>query len=223
MMERKNIFPKITDLSSAQEFVDRRLQYLKNTREEAGQVVLHFIPLEQKDEIPLINLVEDIRRKPVIHGRSRWIEHGLKIFEMESNKETAYAIYYFDGPVEIWNTTLLVDRHADRPPCIPSTAFEKDLIYSIDCILDLVRKDVIVIPALLVLSLLNVKGFDMATKDRWFRDRLAIENDDVIIANVIKNANEPPHAVLQYFFNRVWNACGYDSSKNYDAEGNWKP
>ena len=38
---------------------------------------------------------------------------------------------------------------------------------------------------------------------------------------VVEDLSTPVGKILKPLFDLVWNACGYPSSENFDAEGNW--
>ena len=50
----------------------------------------------------------------------------------------------------------------------------------------------------------------------------SIDLDTVILPEiVVEDTALPADNILKAIFDLVWNACGYPSSKDFDANGNW--
>ena len=77
-------------------------------------------------------------------------------------------------------------------------------------------------PLIVALTLVKVRGLIMGADGFGFDTGYPLTSDTVIIPEtVVEDLATPVGKVLKPLFDLVWNACGYPSSRNFDAEGNW--
>ena len=50
-----------------------------------------------------------------------------------------------------------------------------------------------------------------------------IDRENIILPEVIiEDIKGEPSRILKPIFDQIWNAAGFEKSRNYDDEGNWK-
>ena len=115
----------------------------------------------------------------------------------------------------------------DTENIIPSCAYEDWLLKTIKNYLDILNGLNIDFPIIIMVSLLDVKGFKMnISKDLEWRliipNENKIDRDNLIINEVImNNKNEDISKLVKPIFDAVWNSCGFANSLNYNGEGVW--
>lgn len=138
----------------------------------------------------------------------------------------AYVQLFRNGVVEAVDSGRLapLEPHGQRPDkYIPSVAYEGDIIRAVDDYTRLYRKYETPTPVLMGLSVLNVKGFRLAA-DYVYDFSSPIDRDHLILPDRLAESLDFDAACfLRPCFDQIWNACGYDRSRNYDEKGNWNP
>ena len=138
----------------------------------------------------------------------------------------AYVQLFRNGVVEAVDSGRLapLEPHGQRPDkYIPSVAYEGDIIRAVDDYTGLYRKYEVPTPILMGLSVLNVKGFRMTAEDVYDLGS-PIDRDHLILPDrLAESLDFDAASFLRPCFDQVWNACGYDRSRNYDEKGNWNP
>ena len=108
---------------------------------------------------------------------------------------------------------------------IPSIYYEDKLIKCLQKYLQLQQQLELNPPVLIMLSLIGVKDYIMSTGNSWsshFYDTNPIDRDNLIIPEVLlDDFSTEASDILCPAFDAIWQACGWDCCKNYDASGNW--
>lgn len=192
--------------------------------EDVPKIVLHLIPLNVFSITSSydLSIITDTYPKPMY--TSAWSgRHNFDGFltytqARDSNTARTCLQIFRNGIFEAIETLLLSDR------CIPSVAYERELLESVPYFLSLQEKLGIEPPILIMLSLLGVYGFEMAV-DRhrfWLLEVNPIDRENLIIPEVvIENYDIDIANVMRPIFDSVWNAAGWSKCMNYDEDGNW--
>ncbi|MEO1377679.1 MAG: hypothetical protein AAFW70_26050 [Cyanobacteria bacterium J06635_10] len=111
-----------------------------------------------------------------------------------------------------------------RGKIIPSTYYEEELINSLQNYLQLQQQLELNAPVLIMLSLLGVRDYVMGVGDGWDHTRqiYPVDRDNLIVPEiVVEDYGTKASDILHPAFDAIWQACGWDCCKNYDANGNW--
>ena len=196
-------------------------------------VCIHMIPVLAYDlsySFDIARVQENQETLPPI-GRRGWnpsVNFDGLLFSTPARVggAIAYVQLFRNGVVEAVDCELLapLEPHRQRPDkYIPSIAYEKDIIHAVDDYTKLYRKYEMPTPVLVGLSILKVKGFRMGADDIYDLGS-PIDRDHLILPDrLAESLDFDAASFLRPCFDQIWNACGYDRSRNYDEKGNWNP
>ena len=194
---------------------------------------IHMIPISAFDpsfSFDIARVQEDRETLPPI-GRRGWnssVNFDGLVFSTPTRvgRAIAYVQLFRNGVVEAVDSGRLapLEPHGQRPDkYIPSVAYERDIVRAVDDYTRLYKKYETPTPVLMELSVLNVKGFRMAA-DYVYDVGSPIDRDHLILPDrLAESLNFDAASFLRPCFDQIWNACGYDRSRNYDEKGNWNP
>ncbi len=199
---------------------------------EGGKLVLHLIPFSAfraTSACDISQIEGQLRSKlALINGYAdtwRYNVDGLVTIGLSSDSRnaTAYTQVFRNGNIEAVDSTLLQqegDRHI-----IPSVAYEYQLLDRIEKYVSVLDELGVESPILIMLTLLRVLGYELATAPRFQVGRpTLIDRDTIVVPEVmLENLRPDIRRAMKPAFDVVWNACGYANSMNYDDDGNWKP
>jgi len=200
-------------------------------------LVFHIVPLRAFDPSFRPNLsVSDTlytRLKPISGGGSLRQEFdGVYAADGTStNEPEGYVFLFRNGALEVVDTGCL-DAHGERR-LIPGQSFEEHLLRGLPNWLAALDSTGVEPPVVLMLSLLNAKGFAMGvgTGGRGHathpisRDHLHVPGTILETLSIESTNQDAPinvFNVMRPHFDAVWNACGYWQSLNYTADGKWR-
>jgi hypothetical protein len=195
------------------------------------QLVLHIFSLssfsKDKTVIDVTNLKNsNISLQPM--GASGW-NHRINYdgfctytkysYDNEHEPANTYTQLYRNGRIEAVDSYMFSDDNK----MIPSVSYEQDLLTFSEKYIDVLESLGVPGPFYVSISLLGVKGFDMAVRRGSYRmEKHLIDKEDLILPSImIENSDENFFEKLQPAFDLVWNACGYKRSFNYDDNGKW--
>jgi schlafen family protein len=194
------------------------------------KTVLHIIPLSASD--PAITF--DVMRlgggahsyfRPLYGTAWNWRINfdGVLAYagDEEGGDARSYTQVFRNGILEgveavLPRRTCLGEKHK-----IPSLAFEKTLIEGLDLYAQLSGELGIAGPFAIALSLLDVRGLQMAVDARYFESGQTIDRDNLLTGETVVDDLPPPDQALKPHFDAVWNAAGWSGSLNYDDDGRW--
>lgn len=111
----------------------------------------------------------------------------------------------------------------DERRFIPSRTFEEEIAQFLGSCLIFERNLGITPPIVVLLSVLGIKDYALATKqstDRW--DEFKIDRDDLLFPDIlIEDINSDPFEVLRPCFDILWQSVGFARCMHYDESGNW--
>lgn len=134
-----------------------------------------------------------------------------------------YLQLYHNGIIEIVDTGILSANVDEK--IIASTYFERKLIQRIPQYLIALQKLEIDPPFVVMLSLLGVKGHNMAVPRRlqFGTGGAPIDQDVVLLPEITLQDFDCHPRMLRSLLDSIWNAAGWHESPNFDVEGNYRP
>jgi len=198
------------------------------------RIVLHIIPLgvfESRKRYDLTDFQLSKNREylaPIdaTHGNNfRFNFDGILTYESSGSTSSAssYLQVFRNGIIESVCTSLFSYR--DNFRLIPSVVFEQELVKALGRFLVLLKKMEIDPPIFVMLSLLGISGFAMASTSKgsfYGTEYNMIDRNDLIIPEIlVEDIAQSPDQILRPAFDAVWNSAGQPNSPHYDADGNW--
>ena len=194
---------------------------------------IHMIPISAFDPSFSFDITNVQERGEALWpiGRHSWgprvnLDGLLSFAPVRTGGALGYAQLFRNGVIEAVDCDMLapLESHRQRPEkCIPSIAYERDIIRAVDGYIKFYKKYEMPTPVLIGLSILNVKGFRMGTGN-MFDVGSQIDRDHLILPDLLAESLDFDTASFRRpCFDQIWNACGYERSLNYDEKGNWKP
>ena len=199
-------------------------------------VVLHVLPLAAFD-VPA-PVVETGRAPqapegflPIgMGGRSTYNFDGLLVrgssrtrAESGGRRPESYALLFRSGAVEAADTDILWPEPDGR--IIPSVVFEGDILDSAERYVALLDHLGVAGPVYVGLSLLGVRGYEMAVRRSFGPGAGPVDRDALVVPEVMAEGpglDRPAvEALMRPVFDQVWNACGHARSFLYHADGRW--
>ncbi len=198
--------------------------------QDLAKILLHLVPFSMVDpggmKIDISTLRSD-RSFFAPFGRGMTGSHlnfdGLVTFASNTKPGSgcSYTQVFRNGCIEVVDSDML--NHRDKK-VIPGGTFDLEILESITNYTQVLEKYKVTPPFLLMLSLLNVKGYEMAVDPKYsYRNSMQlIDRTNLIVPEVIlTDFSDNLPDLMKSAFDSVWNACGWSGSKNYDESGNW--
>ena len=194
---------------------------------------IHMVPISAFDpsfSFDITRVREQGEALPPI-GRRGWnprVNFDGLLFStpMRAGGAISYVQLFRNGVIEAVDCERLTPREPQRQrpdKYIPSIAYERDIVRAVDGYAEFYRKYEMPTPLLVGLSILNVKGFRMGADDIYDLGS-PIDRDHLVLPGQLAEFVDFDAApFLRPSFDQIWNACGYDRSRNYDDKGNWRP
>jgi hypothetical protein len=197
------------------------------------QMVLHLIPIGALDSRTPYDLKEfKLTQNHEIltplytpdYNYFRFNFDGVITYKRLNLEEPAdsYLQLFRNGIIESCSNTLFYPDVS--PPYIPSIVFEEEIVFLLGRYLRIQNKLEIEPPFFVLLSLLNVAGYNLPTKNRTMGGHKVnlIDRNNLIVPELLVEDNTlAPQAILKPAFDAIWNAAGLPQSPYYDADGNW--
>jgi hypothetical protein len=141
---------------------------------------------------------------------------------ISSANDYSYTQLFRNGAIEAVDAYILEARQGRK--IISSVYYEEKLIQHLQQYLQLQQYFELNPPVIIMLSLLGVRNYIMTIGDGWDHSRHinSIDRDILIIPEIIvDDYGTKASDILRPAFDAIWQACGWDCCKNYDASGNW--
>lgn len=195
------------------------------------KIVLHILPIAALDPVTSldISILDDMKGKLVpIYAdgwSSRYNFDGFLTYRSFRGQPTcpSYLQIFRHGAIEAVEASILSEEWSGKK-VIPSLVYERELISAVDRYLKLEQDFGFGPPIFILLSLLGVKDYTMAVdRSRFlFIDPKLIDRDVLLLPDIIVEDYESKASdILRPVFDAVWQAAGWDCSKNYDKDGKW--
>jgi hypothetical protein len=201
-------------------------------RLEAGpRLVLHFVPLSAfapgaKTDLRLLRDETSLLKPMRASGWNgpRYNFDGLYSAAIHDGLSYSYVQVFRNGSIEAVNTSMLAPSSGERN-IIPSVSYEGTLRKMLQRCFEIERKLEVEAPAVVMLSLLGIKGYELAVSpSRYYDEGHPIDRNDLIVPEaLVESFDVKVDTPLRAILDPVWNAAGWPHSINFDEADNWKP
>ncbi|OGI29995.1 MAG: hypothetical protein A2287_04395 [Candidatus Melainabacteria bacterium RIFOXYA12_FULL_32_12] len=125
----------------------------------------------------------------------------------------SYTQIYRNGIIEAVEAKLIGLHNHNRIP----RAYEKAVLEAISRYTRFLDKNRVSPPILIMLSLTGVKNHRIDKSETFFDSNEVIDRDNLILPEIlIENFEEDLTQKMKPAFDSIWQACGYESSYNYE-------
>ena len=199
---------------------------------ESGKIVIHLIPFGfndiQSNYDPLILYRSNIDLEPMDSmGSNRIINFdGLLTYCSDKDQSYSYLQIFRNGSIESANSSIMYIK--ENRKVIASLLFERELIKALHNYLISQKKLGVNLPIILMISLINVKDYEMVidnSQDYFNRARRlshGIDRNNLLLPDIlIENYGVNASTLLKPIIDMVWNAAGFTESRYYDKSGKW--
>ncbi|MBL9170596.1 MAG: ATP-binding protein [Verrucomicrobiales bacterium] len=198
-----------------------------------AQVVLHVCPLISftpgfQVDLAALSADERFRTQPGPLGAnqeatsSRFIFDGrLLVSSRDSEPQTSHAssLFFRNGAIETVNSQLL---ELDRRSRFISEQIEPAVNETLEAYLALLSHFGVTPPWVVMLSLLNVRGYQMESSSLPYLSAKPIDRDHLILPEVLLDDDAGPITrVMRSSYDILWNACGMARCFLYNEQGDW--
>lgn len=185
--------------------------------------VLHMVPLAEDPTRPRFDISglaqQSTDINPIYGGRmsSRVNFDGLVTYGMEGTGNPAYLQLFRSGAIESVDAQMFGRGDKNLIPCV---AFEEAFVDALRRYLRVQKELGAECPIVVMLSLLGVKGFMMATPQGFWSHRdYPIDRDDLIIPEfLVESWDVDAATAIKPAFDAVWQASGWEGSPFYDKK-----
>lgn len=197
-----------------------------------AKVILHLLPLvsfsvDFRLDPGTMNAHRE-KLQPIDGSANRWRFNldGLLTYNIAHSPECRdYCQMFRTGAIEAVDAHLFPES---APGPIPTLVVEMSLIASVRGYLEALDQMEVPPPVIVMVTLVGVKGYDLAVSHRHARvlllERTSIDRDELILPEVqIDDFACDVAAALRPIFDAVWNAAGWDRCRTYDASGQRNP
>lgn len=209
---------------------------------DSPKIVLHLIPLgafEATARLDVNSLTADIHRnhlRPISAAFDFWSHHnfdGLIRYSFDRSGGTNgnlayhYVQLFRNGIIESVDARIIRKpaKNYDGYPYIPDD-YEDALVKVLPSNLDVLQRLGVEPPILIMLSILDVKGYVINYSDVFpssSKPRHPTHKNDLIVPEVQIDSYEcDASEVLKPIFDMIANAGGWTRSLNYDEQGKWQ-
>ena len=199
---------------------------------QIAKIVLHLLPIAALDPMTRIEMSGFEQklgnRRPL--GANGWDFRynfdGFLTFAMigKTGKCGSYLQFFRNGAIEAVEARMLTDRGGKK--IIPTTGFEVELVRGLQTYLNALKELDFTPPIFVMITLVNVRDFVLGVDTFRFviAEEHQIDRDLLPLPDIMVEdyAAEIPR-LIRPAFDAVWQAGGWDCSKNYDQSGNWVP
>lgn len=199
--------------------------------QDNAKIVMHVVPVRamsmdfQLD--PEAIRAQSSLLQPIDSGGTdgRYNFDGFLVTSGFNSKDRAFRCYcqaFRSGTIESVNANLLGWNDTKIMGPLP---IETQLCRSLRAYVDALARLEVPEPAVVMVTLIGVVGFELKTRQSFLRDPTPIDRDLLVLPEVSIEDYKACDAafVLRPVFDAVWNAAGYECSYNYDDDGVWKP
>jgi hypothetical protein len=189
--------------------------------------VLHLVPLRIADPTSRFDLRELHKNRvslpPLWTGGwdSRYNLDGFVTSSSRGSPASSYIQVFRHGAIEAVESGML-DRVGDTIPAIPSTLLAEQLLENIPKYFEVQRKIGVDLPIVILLTLVGVKGYQLADHRAWQYRSMPIDRDLIAVPEaIIDDWSSDVSLVLRPILDGLWNAAGYAECSLYDESGKW--
>ena len=190
--------------------------------EPGVKIVLHFLPFVSFDrttQIDIRSIEKQVNPMPMkVQGGSAarynfdgHLRHDIPV----NNTCLSYLQIFRRGEIESVRVYFQNDGKV-----IDDVFYEKAITYAVQQYLEAAKNWGVSPPFLVLLSLLNVKGYKVSTRFNYYD--LRIDRDYLFLPDIlVEEYDVEVSKLVRPAFDALWQASGWDGSQNYDENGNW--
>jgi len=198
-------------------------------------IVLHFIPFSALYNTDISGLNFDIITKnwnsiQPIYSSVNSYRYNLEGFLnlgwlSDDGNYSGYVQVYRNGIFETVDTTML-RSHSGQDKSVPNICVEREIVKTASLYLDYQKQMGVLPPIALLVSFCRVSGYYLAVDRKYHQfteKKYPLDYDTLRLPELIfEDYPEDKPKALKPLFDSLWNAFGWDSSRNYDKDGIWK-
>jgi hypothetical protein len=195
--------------------------------EKAPKIVLHMVPQnafksrvsldlrELRDKADMMMVISAPGGQPPTSSRFNF--DGVMRFSRD-----AYTQVFRNGIIEAVDTRIF--KAHDERKLVPGYMIEKALLQAVKRYIGLQQFLNVESPAIIMMSLLGVKGYRLIEKsgEYMLEDLIEIDRKNLIIPESVidtfENSDDQVSRIMKPIFDIVWNAVNYPFSPFYDSE-----
>ena len=198
--------------------------------DSGAKIVFHLLPVSSFSKPIAVDVVGVSRNfshlLPLgvrgINGCRMNLDGCITFWQPTDGLRSCYAQLFRSGAIEtVDGFSLAEEEHG-----ILAATLEEDVIQATGAYLELFQELGIEPPIVVMLSMIGVKGFRLATGQRSsFRSPEPVIDRDVLFLPeiVLEDLGEHPAMILRPIFDTVWQSAGFTKSFNYNDDGEWAP
>ena len=198
--------------------------------EATARIILHILPIQALERTTLIDITKlslgsnFIDVFPIASQKAtdwRFNFDGFVTHTWNSSLNGGYVQVFRNGAIEAVDVSMLKEK--DGRKLIPCHTYEEKLISALAKYLRVEKGFVIDPPIFVMLSMVGIKGYELAVARERFNNfqGYPIDRDVLLLPDfIIDNYEVEPASLLRPAFDAIWQAAGWDCSKNY-KEGKW--
>jgi hypothetical protein len=193
------------------------------------KLVMHCIPIESfagQPQYDVVPFLRDYARLPALGGQgfSRRLDlDGVLVGDGEGTYVgNTYTQLYRNGLIEVVTgpTGLVFEMEGQK--WIGSELYERNLVNYLPTCFRVFGEIEASGPVVVALTLTNARGLAMSIPRAYINRSSLIDRDTLVLPEtVVEDLTTEPVKVLRPMFDLVWNACGFERSRNFDGEGRW--
>lgn len=193
-----------------------------------SKIVLHYIPVQSfatqisYDVLPFYQHVTKFRPIGTWSCGTRLNLDGVVSFAA-GQPSRSYTQLYRTGVIEVVDgATLNSSAGQQGRRAIPSIYYEKLLLDYFPLCVEIFQSLGVGAPIVVALTLTDVKGFVMGVHNSYVGGGHGIDRDSLLLPEtIVTDFSISPSKILKPLFDLIWNACGFPTSRNFDANGDW--
>ena len=153
------------------------------------------------------------------------LEGKLVYTHQVNGGSTSYVHFYRNGIIEAVDSSVLNHTLENGAKNLPSVGYERMIIEALTKYLEFQKGVGFHPPIAIAITLTSVKGAQIGVDQMWmmFQQNPVLQENLVLPEMMLHDFEQNYASVIRPAFDLVWNACGVAESKNFDADGNWKP
>lgn len=202
---------------------------------EGPKLILHIIPVKFFNKHQTLD-ARELKRSdigfefhPIFESGGWNIKYNFDGFvnysALEKDGHFSYTQVFQNAVIEATDTYTTAVDIKDGKVLTPQH-YERNVIEMLSLYASSLIKHNIYGSCFVFLSLLKVKGYKIYNELGFLRDRNPpIDRDNLLLPEIyIEDINKfSSPDIMKPAFDRIWNACGYIGSRNYNKDGKWNP
>lgn len=194
------------------------------------KLVVHLVPLTALEGQSTLNVGksdDDLTRLLIPMGAGGTWSKRLNFdgFLTHNAYADTYVQLYRNGLIEAVSMVGSKNAPSQFQNSLPSTLIERELLQGVSHYVSALAKLGVNSPIFLMLSMVEVKGRYLPSRNFFFvSDVQSIDRDVLALPEIMIDdfSADIPQA-LRPAIDIMWQASGYAGSPNFDADGNWSP